>query len=82
MQTTIELNTDKLDGRLEEGLKRLFPHRNICIVAYDLSESDAGADDTTADLLGDPARRERLLQAVEDAQAGRNLITPDQSLFV
>ena len=82
MQTTIELNTDKLDGRLEEGLKRLFPHRDICIVAYDLSASDSSVNDTTADLLGQPIRRERLLQAVEDVKAGRNLVTPDQSLFV
>lgn len=82
MQTTIELNTDKLDGRLEEGLKHLFPHRDICIVAYDLSESGGSVNDTTTDLLGQPIRRERLLQAAEDAKAGRNLVTPDQSLFV
>ncbi len=81
MQTTIELNTDVLDGRLEEGLKRLFPHRNICIVAYDLSEAGAGAPDTTDDLLSDPARRQRLLRAVEDVKAGRNLVAPDQGLF-
>lgn len=80
MQTTIELNTDKLDGRLEEGLKRLFPHRNICVVAYDLTET--GQPDTTEDLLNDPARRERLLRAADDAKAGRNLVTPDQKLFV
>lgn len=79
MQTTIELNTDKLDGRLEESLKRLFPHQNICIVAYDMNEG--GAKDTTEDLLSDPARRERLLQAVEDIHAGKNLVTPDQNLF-
>ena len=81
MQTTIELNTDALDGRLEEGLKRLFPHRNICVVAYDLSEATAGTIDTTDDLLSDPARRERLIQAVEDVKAGRNTVTPDQNLF-
>ena len=81
MQTTIELHTDKLDGRLEEGLKRLFPHQNICIVAYDLNEAGADGKDTTEDLLSDPARRERMLQAIQDIQAGKNVVTPDQSLF-
>lgn len=79
MQTTIELNTDILDGRLEESLKRLFPHRRICVVAYDLDEPTAV--DATASLLSDPERAERLTRAVEDARAGRNLITPDQSAF-
>lgn len=77
MQTTIDWNTDTLDGRLEEGLKRLFPHREICIVAYDLSE----ASRTSEDLLSDPACRERLLQALDDAKAGRNVVTPDPKLF-
>ena len=79
MQTTIELNTDTLDGRLEEGLKRLFPHRKICVVAYDLTEGSH--PDETEYLLSDPERRERILRAVEDVRAGRNLVTPDQSLF-
>ena len=81
MQTTIELNTDALDGRLEESLKRLFPHRDICIVAYDVTGTGPVTRDATEELLSDPARRERLLRAVADVQAGRNLVTPDQSLF-
>lgn len=48
---------------------------------YDLNEAGAGGKDTTKDLLSDPARRERLLQAVEDIKAGENVVMPDQSLF-
>jgi len=31
--------------------------------------------------LSDPERRERLLRAIEDVKAGRNIVVPDQSIF-
>mgnify|MGYP003393614379 CR=1 FL=1 len=37
--------------------------------------------DETEYLLSDPARKERLLRAIDDINHGRNLVTPDQSLF-
>jgi PHD/YefM family antitoxin component YafN of YafNO toxin-antitoxin module len=37
--------------------------------------------DETASLLADPARRQRLLRAVNDVEAGRGIVVPDQSLF-
>jgi PHD/YefM family antitoxin component YafN of YafNO toxin-antitoxin module len=37
--------------------------------------------DETSVLLSDPARRERLLRAVADVEAGRNVVVPDQSQF-
>ncbi len=47
----------------------------------DSNVEDQNASDTTDELLRDPARRERLLRAVEDVRIGRNIITPDQTLF-
>jgi hypothetical protein len=47
---------------------------------HDAAEKSRSRDETEY-LLSDPARRKRLLEAVEDIRVGRNLITPDQSLF-
>ncbi len=37
--------------------------------------------DETASLLSDPERRERILRAAADIEAGRNVIVPDQNQF-
>ena len=74
MQTTYILNTEELDERFLSSIKAAFPQRQVTIAVND--EPDA-----TEYLLSDPARRERLLRAIDDLNHGRNLITPDQSLF-
>ena len=74
MQTTYTLNTDELDERFLSSIKAAFPQRQVTIAIND--EPDA-----TEYLLTDPARRERLLRAIEDINHGRNLVVPDQSLF-
>ncbi len=73
MTTTFQLNADELDANFVERLKAAFPHKVIEIVVTEADE--------TASLLSDPARRERLLRAAADVEAGRNLLVPDQSLF-
>jgi hypothetical protein len=74
MQTTFAINTDELDERFLAGVKTMFPHRQVTIAVNDEA-------DETEYLLSDPARKERLLRAIDDINHGRNLVTPDQSLF-
>lgn len=76
MQTTYTLSTEELDAGFLKRLKAAFPRRTVTIAVKD----EAGAEDTTAYLLKSPANRKRLLKAVADAKAGRNVITvtPEQ----
>lgn len=73
MQTTYILNTEELDERIVSSIKAAFPHCQVTITIHD-------EPDPTQYLLSDPARRERLLRAIDDINQGRNLITPDQTL--
>ena len=73
MTTTYQIHADQLDAGFVERVKAAFPHKLIEIVVTE-------ADETSA-LLSDPVRRERLLRAAADVEAGRNLVVPDQSLF-
>jgi hypothetical protein len=76
MTTTFEVHTDQLDERFLASVKAMFPHRTVAIAVSEPQEMDE-----TEYLLSDPERRERLLRAIEDVKAGRNMVTPDQSLF-
>lgn len=76
MTKIFELHTDQLDENFLASVKAEFPHRTV-----EIAVTGADEQDETEYLLSDPARRERLLRAVEDVKAGRNLITPDQSIF-
>lgn len=73
MTTSFQLNADELDAAFVERVKAAFPHKLIEIVVTEADE--------TASLLADPARRERLLRAAADVEAGRNVVVPDQSTF-
>lgn len=74
MQTTYTLNTDELDEGFLQRVKSAFPRRQVTIAVNDEA-------DETEYLLSDPVRKERLLRAIDDINHGRNLVTPDQSLF-
>lgn len=74
MQTTYQINTDELDDRFVASIKAAFPRRNVTIAVNDEA-------DETEYLLSDPDRKERLLRAIDDINHGRNLVTPDPSLF-
>lgn len=73
MTATFHLRSEDLDAAFVERVKAAFPHKLIEIAVTEADE--------TASLLSDPARRERLLRAVQDVEAGRNIVVPDQSLF-
>ena len=73
MTTAFQINADDLDASFVERVKAAFPHKLIEIVVTEADE--------TASLLADPARRERLLRAAAEVEAGRNVVVPDQSIF-
>ena len=73
MTTVFHTTADELDESFLTSVKAAFKGRSIEIA---VSEADE-----TGYLLRHPANRERLLQAVADVEAGRNVITPDQSPF-
>jgi len=73
MQTTYQMNADDLNEDFLEGLKTTFKHKEIEIVVYERDE--------TAYLLGSPANRRRLLEAVADVEHDRNIVVPDQEQF-
>jgi antitoxin YefM len=68
MVTTYTLNTDELTSSFVSLLKDTYPGREVEILVRE-------AEDETAYLLGSEANRERLLQAVEDIKAGKNLVS-------
>ncbi len=74
MQTIYTVNTWELDDRFIDSIKAAFPNRQVKIEVCDEM-------DETEYLLSDPARRERLLRVMDDIKHGRNLVTPDQTLF-
>jgi len=73
MYTIYRLNADELDSKFLESLKSAFGHKQIEIAVSESDETDY--------LLRAPANRERLQQALADVEAGRNLVTPDQTPF-
>ena len=73
MTTTYRLHVDELDSTFVETVKAAFAHKMIEIQVMEADETD--------DLLSDAERRERLLRAVADVEAGRNVMVPDQAQF-
>ncbi len=73
MFTIYRLNADELDASFLESLKAAFRHKEIEIAVAETDETEY--------LLRSPANREKLLQAVADVGAGRNLVVPDQTIF-
>ncbi len=73
MFTIYRLNADELDASFLESLKAAFPHKEIEIAVAETDETDY--------LLRSPANREKLLAAVADVEAGRNVVVPDQTPF-
>ncbi len=73
MQTTYQIEADELDEKFVESVKALFKHKKIEITVNELDETDY--------LLGSSANREHLLESVDDVEAERNLVVPDQDRF-
>lgn len=73
MFTIYRMNADELDESFLKTLQAAFRHKEI--------EIAVGETDETEYLLRSPLNRERLLEAVADIEAGRNIVEPDQTPF-
>ncbi len=73
MNAVFNLNTDDLDESFLTALKTTFAHRDIQISVQEM--------DATSYLMSSPANHLRLMAALEDVEAGRNVVTPDQAIF-
>lgn len=74
MYTVYKLNADELNEDFLKSIKSLF-HNKIIEIA--VCEADTSEQDETAYLLGNPANRQRLLQAIENVRQGRDLVEVD-----
>ena len=73
MQTIYQINADEIDENILDSIRAQFRHKEIEIVVTERDE--------TAYLLRSPANRDYLLRVVEDVEANRNLIAPEQEQF-
>ncbi len=73
MYTVYRANADDLDNGFLESLKAAFKNKQVEITVSELDETEY--------LLRSPANRERLLEAIEDVERGRNITVPDQTQF-
>lgn len=83
METTIKINTDLLNTDIIEGIKKLFPHKNVQITIEEEyaedEEDDAGSEDeedATQFILNRPAFAAELLRRIESYENNKEeLIT-------
>ena len=73
MYTIYRTTAEELDQNFLDSLKAAFKGKQIEITVYE--------SDETGYLLRSPEKRKRLLEAVEDIEHNRNILTPDQSQF-
>jgi antitoxin YefM len=73
MDAIYRVKADELDQSFLDALKATFKDKEIEIAVYERDE--------TAYLLRSPANRERLLRAVADVEAARNIVEPEQEQF-
>lgn len=73
MTTVFHTTAEELDENIINSIKAAFKGREIEIAVSEADESGY--------LLRHPANRERLLRAIADVEAGRNVVTPDQTQF-
>lgn len=73
MTTVFHTTADELDESFIASVKAAFGDRPIEITVTE--------DDETGYLMRHPANRERLLRAISDLNAEKNVVTPDQEQF-
>jgi hypothetical protein len=69
MVSTYKLNTRELAPNFIVALQTAYPNKDVEIVVQEVQ------DDETSYLLSDPANKEHLLQAIDDIQNGKNLVS-------
>ena len=80
MPAVMEVDTE---AALLEAVRALPSESQRAVLSYAqfLQHQAAAQGDETAYLLHSPANREKLLAAVADVEAGRNVVVPDQTPF-
>lgn len=68
METVFRLHPSEMDDRFIAAIKKLFGKREIEITVT------AVPDDGTAYLLGNESNRAHLMEALDEAKEGRNLV--------
>lgn len=70
METTYKINANELNEDFLNSLKTLFPNRKL-LISVQAIEDDF--EDDTAYLSSSPVNKERLLNAIENYEVGKNL---------
>lgn len=73
MNAVYHLDADELNETFLQGLKQTFQKRRLEIIVRE--------EDDTEYLLSSAANRQQLLSALDDVQAGCNLVIPEQTQF-
>ncbi len=73
MYTIYQVKADEFDPRFLDALKALFKDKELEIAVYERDETDY--------LLRSPANRERLMNAIQDVERNKNIVTPEQDQF-
>lgn len=74
MQTTYRIKADELDTSFLKNIKTLFRGKEIEISVQEADETEY--------LFSTPENKKHLLKIIEDVESNKNIITPDQELFI
>lgn len=74
MQTTYRIKADELDTNFLKNIKTLFRGKEIEISVQEADETEY--------LFSSPENKKHLLKIIEDVENNKNIITPDQELFI
>lgn len=66
METTIKINTDLLNADIIEGIKKIFPHKNVQIIIEEEYTEDE--EDATQFIMNRPALAAELLRRIESIE--------------
>lgn len=66
METTIRINTDMLDDKILDGIKKMFPHKMVDIIVQ--------PSDATDYILSSPAYAQELQERIEEYETKKQTI--------
>jgi hypothetical protein len=66
METTIRLNTDQLNQDILEGIKKMFPHKEVEIT---IQEEYAEDEDATTFIMNRPELADELRRRIESIES-------------
>ncbi len=66
METTIRINTDMLDDKILDGIKKMFPHKMVDIIVQPSDDTDY--------ILSNPAYAQELQERIEEYETKKKTI--------